>query len=81
VQKIVYSTCSIHATGNEHVASHALQSDEAKSNHFKLAPRNDVLPTWNRRGEAAEMKGTGKYSFRLIHVNESDSRFQVTPAA
>lgn len=59
VQKIVYSTCSIHATENEHVVGHALQSDEAKSNHFKLAPRNDVLPTWNRRGQAEEMKGTG----------------------
>lgn len=58
VQKIVYSTCSIHATENEHVISHALQSDEAKNSHFKLAPRNDVLPTWNRRGHADEMKGT-----------------------
>ncbi|KIK47442.1 hypothetical protein CY34DRAFT_799403 [Suillus luteus UH-Slu-Lm8-n1] len=62
VQKIVYSTCSIHATENEHVVSHALQSDEAKSSHFKLAPRNDVLPTWNRRGQAEEMKGTGDAS-------------------
>ncbi|KAG1781528.1 S-adenosyl-L-methionine-dependent methyltransferase [Suillus placidus] len=58
VQKIVYSTCSIHATENEHVISHALHSDEATSSHFKLAPRNDVLPTWNRRGQAEEMKGT-----------------------
>lgn len=59
VQKIVYSTCSIHATENEHVISHALQSDEARNNNFKLAPRNDVLPTWSRRGQAEEMKGTG----------------------
>ncbi|KAG2058485.1 williams-Beuren syndrome critical region protein 20 copy A [Suillus hirtellus] len=59
VQKIVYSTCSIHATENEHVISHALQSDEAKRSHFKLAPRNDVLPTWNRRGQPEEMQGTG----------------------
>lgn len=58
VQKIVYSTCSIHATENEHVISHALQSEEAESSHFKLAPRNDVLPAWNRRGQAEEMKGT-----------------------
>ncbi|KAG2147675.1 S-adenosyl-L-methionine-dependent methyltransferase [Suillus clintonianus] len=59
VQKIVYSTCSIHATENEHVVGRALQSDEAKSSRFKLAPRNDVLPKWNRRGQVEEMTGTG----------------------
>ncbi|KAG1734159.1 S-adenosyl-L-methionine-dependent methyltransferase [Suillus lakei] len=58
VQKIVYSTCSIHATENEHVVGYALQSDEAKSSGFKLAPRNDVLPTWNRRGNVEGMTGT-----------------------
>ncbi|KAJ8586927.1 williams-Beuren syndrome critical region protein 20 copy A [Rhizopogon salebrosus TDB-379] len=58
VQKIVYSTCSVHATENEHVVGSALQSDEAKSRCFKLAPRGDVLPTWSRRGQAEEM-GTG----------------------
>lgn len=62
VQKIVYSTCSVHATENEHVVRNALQSDEAKSRCFKLAPRSDVLPTWSRRGQAEEM-GKGKYSF------------------
>ncbi|KAG1747086.1 S-adenosyl-L-methionine-dependent methyltransferase [Suillus paluster] len=59
VQRIVYSTCSIHASENEHVVSRALQSDEAKSGSFKLAPRNDVLPKWNRRGQAEGMIGTG----------------------
>lgn len=59
VQKIVYSTCSIHATENEHVVSRALQSDDAKRSGFKLAPRNDVLPKWNRRGQVEEMMGTG----------------------
>ncbi|OJA11980.1 hypothetical protein AZE42_10675 [Rhizopogon vesiculosus] len=59
VQKIVYSTCSVHATENEHVVRSALQSDEAKSRCFKLAPRGDVLPTWSRRGQVEEMMGTG----------------------
>lgn len=58
VQKIVYSTCSIHATENERVISDALRSEEAENSHFKLAPRNDVLPAWNRRGQAEEMKST-----------------------
>ncbi|OAX37772.1 S-adenosyl-L-methionine-dependent methyltransferase [Rhizopogon vinicolor AM-OR11-026] len=59
VQRIVYSTCSVHATENEHVVRSALQSDEAKSRCFKLAPRSDVLPTWSRRGQVEEMMETG----------------------
>jgi putative methyltransferase len=69
VQKIVYSTCSIHATENEHVVRSALQSDEARSRSFKLAPRSDVLPTWHRRGQAEEMMGTGKYVYHFMYTN------------
>ncbi|KIJ14282.1 hypothetical protein PAXINDRAFT_79595 [Paxillus involutus ATCC 200175] len=49
-QKIVYSTCSIHATENERVVCEALKSEEAQKENFKLAPRKDVLPQWHRRG-------------------------------
>ncbi|TFY82880.1 hypothetical protein EWM64_g1134 [Hericium alpestre] len=56
VQKIVYSTCSVHATENEHVVKQALGSEEAKSGHFVLASRADVLPAWNRRGLADVME-------------------------
>ncbi|KAF7424276.1 hypothetical protein PC9H_009582 [Pleurotus ostreatus] len=55
VQRIVYSTCSIHALENEHVVKEALASDEAVSNNFQLAPKEDVLPTWPRRGLPSEM--------------------------
>ncbi|KAF8802546.1 S-adenosyl-L-methionine-dependent methyltransferase [Phlegmacium glaucopus] len=55
VKKIVYSTCSIHATENEHVVRDALNSDEAKSAIFLLAPQNEVLPEWVRRGYPDEM--------------------------
>ncbi|KAF9362063.1 hypothetical protein BGX34_006723 [Mortierella sp. NVP85] len=47
VQKISYSTCSIHAEENEHVVTTLLR------NHWptwKLSPRSKVLPTWHRRG-------------------------------
>ncbi|KIK96464.1 hypothetical protein PAXRUDRAFT_10806 [Paxillus rubicundulus Ve08.2h10] len=50
VQKIVYSTCSIHATENERVVCEALKSEEAQKENFRLAPRKDVLPQWHRRG-------------------------------
>ncbi|KAF9237623.1 S-adenosyl-L-methionine-dependent methyltransferase [Melanogaster broomeanus] len=49
-QKIVYSTCSIHAVENERVICEALKSEEAQRGNFKLAPREDVLPKWHRRG-------------------------------
>ncbi|THH30005.1 hypothetical protein EUX98_g4197 [Antrodiella citrinella] len=55
VQRIVYSTCSIHATENEHVVRAALKSEECASGRFKLGPRDDVLPTWHRRGLSEEM--------------------------
>ncbi|KAL0954648.1 hypothetical protein HGRIS_003600 [Hohenbuehelia grisea] len=55
VHRIVYSTCSIHAIENEHVVRDALKSDEACTNNFRLAPRDQVLPTWPRRGLPGEM--------------------------
>ncbi|THH19811.1 hypothetical protein EW146_g1416 [Bondarzewia mesenterica] len=50
VQKIVYSTCSIHATENENVVQQALSSAEAQTGPFTLASPHEVLPTWRRRG-------------------------------
>jgi len=52
VQKIVYSTCSIHATENEAVVRDSLNSDEAATGRFSLAPSCQVLPQWHRRGLA-----------------------------
>ncbi|KAF9818583.1 hypothetical protein IEO21_02688 [Rhodonia placenta] len=55
VQRIVYSTCSIHATENEHVVRDALKTEEALSRGFTLAPPEEVLPSWQRRGLAEEI--------------------------
>ncbi|KAJ3853965.1 S-adenosyl-L-methionine-dependent methyltransferase [Lentinula lateritia] len=55
VQRIVYSTCSVHAIEDEHVVRAALKSDEAISRHFQLAPQSQVLPQWKRRGYSNEM--------------------------
>ncbi|TFK98683.1 S-adenosyl-L-methionine-dependent methyltransferase [Pterulicium gracile] len=46
VQCIVYSTCSIHATENEHVVREALSGNP----HFGMAPPEGVLSSWTRRG-------------------------------
>ncbi|KAF8656783.1 hypothetical protein AX16_002335 [Volvariella volvacea WC 439] len=61
VEKIVYSTCSIHAAENEHVVRAALGCEEARG-RFVLAPRDQVIPTWERRGLDDEMGNTGDAS-------------------
>ncbi|KAJ7086076.1 S-adenosyl-L-methionine-dependent methyltransferase [Mycena belliarum] len=55
VSRIVYSTCSVHATENERVVRAALLSDEALGGPFHLASRDTVLPAWQRRGMPVEM--------------------------
>ncbi|KAH7106309.1 S-adenosyl-L-methionine-dependent methyltransferase [Auriculariales sp. MPI-PUGE-AT-0066] len=51
-QRIVYSTCSVHAVENERVVRAAL---EAAGDSWTLARREDVLPTWSRRGLQEEL--------------------------
>ena len=60
MQRIVYSTCSIHPVENEHVVRAALKLDEARKNHFVLAPRDTILPLWPRRGLESEMEDPGE---------------------
>jgi 16S rRNA C967 or C1407 C5-methylase (RsmB/RsmF family) len=63
----VYSTCSIHAIENEHVVQAALDSKEVKGGYFTLAPQNEVLPTWQRRGLADGLRDSSKYrELRII---------------
>ena len=59
VEKIVYSTCSIHPEENERVVAVALRSTEATAGGFTLAPRAAVLPTWSRRGQPGILDDTG----------------------
>jgi len=50
VERIVYSTCSVHATENELVLCKALKNEAAQRLGFKLAERKEVIPSWHRRG-------------------------------
>ncbi|KAL1677689.1 S-adenosyl-L-methionine-dependent methyltransferase [Schizophyllum commune] len=65
-RRIVYSTCSIHATENEHVVREALASEECRTGDFALASRDSVLPTWPRRGMKEEMVESGADAEGLI---------------
>jgi 16S rRNA C967 or C1407 C5-methylase (RsmB/RsmF family) len=60
VQKIVYSTCSVHVMENEHVVFAALKSKEAIKGGFILAPKAEVIPTWPRRGLEAAASNDGE---------------------
>ncbi|KAI0329111.1 S-adenosyl-L-methionine-dependent methyltransferase [Cubamyces sp. BRFM 1775] len=55
VQRIVYSTCSVHAIENEHVVREAIKTEEAVNGRFRLGRREEVFPTWHRRGIPEEM--------------------------
>ncbi|KAG7662812.1 uncharacterized protein J8A68_003666 [[Candida] subhashii] len=49
-RKVVYSTCSIHAEENEKVVIDLLNDAEIKKQGWCLAPREIVIPEWERRG-------------------------------
>jgi len=60
VKKVVYSTCSVHAIENEGVVRNILNSEECKIGRFRLAPQNEVLATWPRRGSPEELDSPGE---------------------
>lgn len=64
-EKIVYSTCSIHAIENERVVMEALR----KSPEWTIASRADTLPSWPTRGIAAECNGDKRIAEGLIRAD------------
>lgn len=49
-RKVVYSTCSIHPHENERVVVDLLCDKEIRDQGWKLEVRENVIPTWERRG-------------------------------
>ncbi|KAG6832824.1 hypothetical protein H0H92_009443 [Tricholoma furcatifolium] len=78
VQKIVYSTCSVHATENEQVVREALKSDEAQAGSFSLASPIEVLPKWHRRGFPEEMEHPAASLLRCLPGDDATNGFFVS---
>ncbi|EJD49049.1 S-adenosyl-L-methionine-dependent methyltransferase [Auricularia subglabra TFB-10046 SS5] len=71
VRRIVYSTCSVHATENERVVRAALVAADGE---WTLAPRRQVLPSWPRRGLPEELQGVGADADALVRCMPGDDR-------
>ena len=56
-KKVVYSTCSIWGQEDEGVVCRALAKKEFLDKGWGLAPRSEVMPTWERRGILEECGG------------------------
>ena len=66
LQRFTYSTCSIHEEENEEVVCQVLASDEAKKYGWRLAPREQVIPSWKERGHASACGGDAELAECMI---------------
>ncbi|CEH15503.1 Proliferation-associated nucleolar protein (NOL1) [Ceraceosorus bombacis] len=66
LERLVYSTCSIHAQENEEVVMKALDSDEAVQKGWTLAPASQVLPSWKGRGLVESCGGDKELAKSMI---------------
>ncbi|KAF8442409.1 S-adenosyl-L-methionine-dependent methyltransferase [Boletus edulis BED1] len=80
VRRVVYSTCSIHSIENEGVVCKALRSEEAGRSNFKLAPPEEVLPSWHRRGllDESELPENALSSVRCSPNEDATNGFFVS---
>jgi putative methyltransferase len=56
-QRVVYSTCSVWEQEDEGVVMRVLAKKEMRDMGWRLAKREEVLPTWERRGRVEACGG------------------------
>lgn len=54
--KVIYSTCSIHAQEDEKVVVDLLLNQDIQDAGWRLAKRSEIIPKWERRGLVEEFK-------------------------
>lgn len=81
LRRLVYSTCSIHQEENEGVVMRALSSDIAKSKGWKLATRQDVLPSWSNRGLPEYCNGDQELANSMIRCEPGGTTDDTTKDA
>ena len=71
-QRVVYSTCSVYAQEDEGVVMRILAKKEFQEKGWKLAPRDEVIPTWDRRGRVDECNGDATIADSVIRALPED---------
>ncbi|ORY44659.1 S-adenosyl-L-methionine-dependent methyltransferase [Leucosporidium creatinivorum] len=71
-RRVVYSTCSIWAQEDEGVVMRILAKKEFQEKGWTLAPRDEVLPTWERRGIVEECGGDATIADSLVRCLPED---------
>lgn len=71
-RRVVYSTCSVYAQEDEGVVMRVLNKPEFKERGWRLAPREEVIPGWERRGRVEECGGDQTIADSVIRALPED---------
>ncbi|GAA6020708.1 hypothetical protein JCM10207_001993 [Rhodosporidiobolus poonsookiae] len=71
-KRVVYSTCSVWEQEDEGVVMRVLAKKEFQEKGWRLAPRDEVLPTWERRGRVEACGGDAGIADSLVRCLPED---------
>ncbi|GAA5982982.1 hypothetical protein JCM11641_006906 [Rhodosporidiobolus odoratus] len=72
VKRVVYSTCSVWEQEDEGVVMRVLARKDFQEAGWRLAPREEVLPGWERRGRVAACGGDESIADSLVRCLPED---------
>ncbi|KAK4701027.1 25S rRNA (cytosine2278-C5)-methyltransferase, partial [Phenoliferia sp. Uapishka_3] len=80
-RRVVYSTCSIWGQEDEGVVTRVLAKKEFQEKGWALAPRDEVMPSWERRGVPEECGGDKSASSVPLHFIQSSKLIRTNPSS